>query len=70
MFQFMFLFYYFTGTACTNGALRLVNGTIPSEGRVEYCFEGEWAPVCGLSAVPASLMCKAMGFESSCEFIL
>ena len=26
------------GTACTNGAIRLTNGTTPNEGRVEYCY--------------------------------
>ena len=57
----------FLGTSCTNGAVRMVNGNTPFEGRAEYCFEGEWAPLCGLSAATASTICQQLGFETNCK---
>ena len=59
--------HYKLGTSCTNGDVRLVNGTSKFNGRVEYCFEGEWAPLCSLSTYAASLLCKQMGFTSTCK---
>ena len=55
------------GTSCTNGAVRMVNGNTPFEGRAEYCFEGEWVPLCGLSAATASTICQQLGFETNCK---
>jgi deleted-in-malignant-brain-tumors protein 1 len=52
------------GTSCTDGEVRLVNGTTSFNGRPEYCFEGEWAPMCSLQSRTASLMCKQLGFSS------
>ena len=59
--------YYFVGTSCTNGDVKLVNGTTAFNGRVEYCFEGEWAALCSLSTYTASLVCKKLGFTSTCK---
>ncbi|XP_019854372.1 PREDICTED: scavenger receptor cysteine-rich domain superfamily protein-like [Amphimedon queenslandica] len=53
------------GNECTDGSVRLVNGPDNSEGRVNYCYEGFWYPVCGLNSYTATLMCKAMGFNAS-----
>lgn len=58
-----------TGTACTNGQVRLQNGNTTSEGRVEYCFEGKWNPLCSIDGITASLICKQLGFNSTCKCI-
>ena len=53
-------------SVCNDGDIQLVNGTngtngTNDEGRVEYCYNGTWVPVCSLSAKTASLMCQQLG---------
>lgn len=51
------------GLNCTvEGAVRLVGGETDAEGRVEYCYNGEWAPMCSLSGYTGSLICSEMGY--------
>ena len=55
------------GTNCTNGAVRLVNGAISNEGRVEYCYNGNWVPFCGMSSITASVICNQLGYNHLCK---
>ena len=57
----------YLGTACTNGAIRLTNGTTSNEGRVEYCYEGKWAPFCDISPLTASVVCNQLGYNYTCK---
>ncbi|XP_019849144.1 PREDICTED: deleted in malignant brain tumors 1 protein-like [Amphimedon queenslandica] len=50
---------------CTDGTVRLVNGSTSNEGRVEYCYNGDWVPSCGMSSITASLVCKQLGYNST-----
>ena len=36
-----------TELECNDTDIRLVGGSSPNEGRVEYCSEGVWGTVCG-----------------------
>lgn len=67
---FSYLLYSFSiiGSSCTNGQFRLTNGATPSEGRVEYCYNGEWSPLCYISGTTAALICKAFGYNSTCKY--
>ena len=58
----------FLGSACTEGDVRLTNGSTPSEGRVEYCYEGGWVPFCAISSATASAICTQLGFNYSRKF--
>ena len=56
-------------TACTHGAVRLVNGVSPLEGRVEVCSDGVWSTVCddGWCVDTASVVCAQLGLSPRSE---
>ena len=52
-------------SGCSNGDVRLVNGTTSYEGRVEICYNGVWGSVCdsGWDSSDAIIVCRQMGFQ-------
>ena len=56
-------------TACTDGDIRLMNGTEPSvrEGRVEICYNNEYGSICDdfWDIVDAGVVCRQLGFNES-----
>ena len=48
---------------CTDGALRLVGGNNPLEGRVEICLNNAWGTVCdnAFSSEDAQVVCTQLG---------
>ena len=48
---------------CTDGALRLVGGNNPLEGRVEICINNAWGTVCdnAFSSEDAQVVCTQLG---------
>ena len=49
--------------------MRLVNGAIYQEGRVEICVNGIWGSICnsGWTKNDAFVVCKQLGFYNACE---
>lgn len=52
-------------TDCTDGEIRLVNGSTALQGRVEVCISGNWGTVCdaGWGAPEAMVACRQLGFS-------
>lgn len=50
---------------CNHGAVRLVNGSLASEGRVEVCVNSVWGTVCdamGWGREDAEVICRQLGY--------
>ena len=50
---------------CSNGDIRLVNGTNELEGRLEICINNVWGTVCsqGFTADDAEVVCNQLSFS-------
>lgn len=59
------IYYYAVSIQCNHGDVRLVNGTLPNEGRVEVCITSIWGTVCdetGWGKEDAEVICRQLGY--------
>ena len=63
----LYIFHYTATLSCTNEALRLVNGSLESAGRVEICINGVWGRVCGgyWDNNDARVVCRQLGYDAN-----
>ena len=52
---------------CNEGDVRLVNGTVEREGRLEVCANGVWGQICssGFRKSAAYVACKQLGYSDA-----
>ena len=54
------------------GAVRLVDGIVPQQGRLEYCKNARWTSICrnNLNNNAAEVVCNQLGFPNSGRYFL
>ena len=64
---------------CNDGALKLVGGSVPSEGRVEVCINRAWGTVCRgtgyyhsntWNVQDARVVCRQLGYQQFGKYII
>ena len=60
-----------TGSTCTYGDVRLVDGGDQYEGRVEVCINDQWGTVCDISwgTADATTVCKQLGYAYTSSMV-
>ena len=55
-----------TPVCCENGDIRLVNGSVINEGRVEICYDNQWGTACddSFSSPEATVVCRQLGYST------
>ena len=55
-----------TDAPCQDNSVRLVNGGVPGQGRIEICYNNQWGTICNdeLDEVAAEVICRQLNFNN------
>ena len=61
--------YIIVNTSCAQGQVRLMDGRVANEGRVELCSGGVWVGIydTGWDYNDAKVVCKHLGYPYQCK---
>ena len=62
--NFVYIVYYLDQSNCTDGDVRLIDGYIKQEGRIEVCINQVWGSICnkGWDKTDAHIVCQQLGY--------
>ena len=57
---------------CFESSIRLVGGSVSTEGRIEVCRDNGWGTICdaGWDDTSAGVVCKELGFSQSGRYFI
>ncbi len=63
-------FFFIARSNCEEGAVRLVNGSISQQGRIEVCHNNIWGSICGtgFNYTDAYVVCKELDLGVSGQY--
>ena len=66
------MIHFTIGETCREeGQVRLMNGTMANEGRVEICMQGVWGSICrnNWNNAESAIVCEQLGFQSESKYL-
>ena len=64
--QYQCIYHCIDPGMCTDGQIRLVDGDIEQEGRIEFCYKGVWSTICGhyWNLIDSYTVCRQLNYTA------
>ena len=63
--EFLLLEPIYSNVSCSDGDVRLADGLLENQGRVEICYQNQWGTICSDSwgDTDARVVCRQLGYS-------